>query len=102
MTRDDYQKAIDLTPVQEKAFDKLRKAVDGCRKTNILFYQCMESLGALNGNNVESVTDEGYRFLGESDPAPQEACLQYLDFPVVKTERSWLDDDHCVVLRKGK
>lgn len=90
----EYQNAIGLTLGQKKAFDSLKKAITQCKKANILFYQNLESLGALNGNKVERITDK------ITDPdVSDEACLQYLLFPVVKTECSWADDDHYVILK---
>lgn len=97
MTKEGYQEAIELTPAQKKAFKSLQIAIKQCRKSRICFYQCLESLSALNGNNVERITDR------DTDPeVPEEASLQYLDYPTVKIECGWADDTHYVVLRRTR
>ena len=96
MKRDEVQKLIELTPEQDKAFSALSKAVKRCRKENILFYQCMETLGALNGNNVDSILcpdDRG------GERGSEEMSLHFLSFPCVETECSFADDTHYVVLK---
>lgn len=91
MTEDDYQDAIDLTHKQELAFNALVRAVKRCESENIYFYQCLEKLNALNGNNVLAVTDDG----GDFD-SPN--CLQALGCPSVETACSFADDSHYVEL----
>ena len=87
-----YQELIELTPEQKKAWTQLVRAVNRCKKEKIYFYQNLDSLGGLNGRNVAEVVD-GLNTRGD---APN--CLQYLDYPTVKTSCSFADDDHFVIL----
>lgn len=89
-TAEEYQDAIELTPEQKKAFTALVRAVNRCKKENIYFYQCLETLGALNGNNVRCVDEGG--------PCGAPNSLQHMDFPKVRTECSFADDTHYVTL----
>lgn len=89
-TEEEYQEAIKLNPVQARAFAALKKAFKSCRKANIYFYQNMQTLGALNGNNVKRV-DEG----GDID-APN--CLQFKDYPTIQSEHAFADDTHYITL----
>jgi len=97
MSRDEefYQAAIELTTAQAKAFVALQRAVKACEKANVFFYQNLESLGALNGNNVHSVgcSDD---FSGHDIDSPN--CLQYKSFPTVRTACSYADDNHFLLL----
>ena len=99
MNRDDdfYQQAIELTPEQVKAFSSLKRAVGKCRRANILFYQCLETLGGINGNNVKSICgDSDIEFRGLDSESPN--CLQFKLYPSVVTECSFADDNHFVLL----
>jgi hypothetical protein len=96
-TEEDYQAAIQLTNSQSKAFGKLKAAIALCKKTNILFYQNLETLGALNGNNVAYIgTDSDREFLNMGSEEP--CCLQFKDFPIVTTSCSFADDNHFIKL----
>ena len=97
LTEDDYQDAIDLNYEQALAFAALRRAVKRCRDTNIYFYQCLDTLGALNGDNVSSVICNEDHPDGNNAEAPD--CLQCKHFPSVTTDCSFADDNHFVVLR---
>ena len=73
------------------------RAVKKCKKENIYFYQCLENLGDLNGNNVFDIQTDIEHPNGNSlDPD----CLQVLSFPEVKTVCSFSDDNHFVVLKE--
>ena len=89
-TEQEYQDAIDLTPEQVKAFTALKKAVTRCEKENIYFYQNLETLHALNGNNVRTIE------IGGDSLAPN--CLQYKFYPGIMITCSFADDNHYVVL----
>ena len=98
MTKEEVQQKIELTPNQKKAFNELEKAVKECRKTNIWFYQVLETLNALNGNNVQSVEcidDPANKGIIYEDPRN----LQYLNYPGIETECSFADDTHIVKLK---
>lgn len=48
-----------LTPEQEKAFRALARAHKKCQKLNIKFYTVLETIHALNGNEIKKVlTDD--------------------------------------------
>lgn len=63
LTAEDVQELICLTPRQQKAWDGLVKAVKLCKKEKIWFYQVLETLSGLNGNNVKDVRCEEDRIL---------------------------------------
>ena len=96
-TQEDVQEKINLTKAQEKAFNALTRAVKKCKEENIFFYQVLEHIGALNGNNVRSVAniEEFENIRGHEDPR----ILDYLYFPTAKTSCSWTDDTHIVLLK---
>lgn len=54
-------KALELTDIQEKAFNKLRKALAECGKSGIKFIGMEEFHYAFNGNNLESDRDYIWR-----------------------------------------
>lgn len=75
----------------------LVKAINRCRKEGILFYQVLDKLHGLNGNNVDVVVDDSNKHLHEL----REDCnLQYMCLPTVKTECSFADDTHFVILEE--
>ncbi len=94
-----YQNKIDLNPAQRRAWTVLAKAIKQCKKENIYFYQVLETLSGLNGNNVEAVDEEEgyYQLRSETD---ENASLQELDYPSVNTSCSWADDTHYVTIKK--
>lgn len=97
MSPEDYQQAIDLTPEQKRAFSSLKRAVTRCRQANVYFYQVLDTLNALNGNNVQSViTDEDAQSRGFTRDHP--SCLAFLDYPHVETTGAFADDAHFIVL----
>ena len=100
MTQDEVQELIDLNPAQKKAFNSLIRAVNKCRKENVYFYQVLESLHALNGDNVDAVVcpdDLLYKGCNTSGH-DEERNLQFLSFPTIDTTCSFADDTHYVVL----
>lgn len=101
VTKEDVQRKISLTSKQSKAFASLVRAVGRCRKENIFFYQNLETLSALNGLNVASVTDSigMHRSVRDFNEDNDPRCLQRLYYPSVKTECSWTDDNHYVILK---
>lgn len=98
MDQEQYQDKIKLTETQRKAWTQLVRAINKCKKENIYFYQVLETLCGLNGNNVHCVEgDTDFDHRGKTSNSPD--CLQYLDFPTVKTTCSFADDNHFVVLK---
>ena len=107
LTQEEVQEKINLTPKQKKAFDSFIRAVKRCKKENIYFYQVLESVGALNGNNVDSVDEEEYYFMMYPEkrrPSVDEefdsTCLHNLDYPEINITCSWADDTHYVKLKE--
>jgi len=95
LSTDEVQELINLTPDQAKAFRKLELAVKACRKSNIYFYQVLEHLGALNGNNVRSVENEEYSTFDSGGPRDLNTELIC---PTVITDCGFADDTHVVIL----
>jgi len=95
--QDYYQEKIELTESQQKAWKSLERAIKKCKKENIYFYQVLETLHGLNGNNVETIDTNVENPGGINSDAN---CLQFLDYPYVKTSCSFADDDHFVVINQ--
>ncbi len=88
----DYQEAINLNEEQKKAWKQLVRAINKCKKEHIFFYQCLEDLGGLNGNNVSTIGID-------SGDYGDDNCLQGLSYPRVETSCSFADDNHFVILK---
>ena len=86
---DDINELCELTDEQRKAFASLKRAYKKCLKTNIIFHQVLDTLHALNGNNVDKVDD-----------FKTEYNLDYITVDSMKTVCSWADDTHYVHLKK--
>lgn len=91
--KEDIEDLIELNHEQSKAFKRLQRAVRDCRKLNVYFYQNLETIYGLNGDNVKSIVgaeetdfeDSGVRNIGN-----------YL-MPEVRTTDSFADDQHHVL-----
>jgi hypothetical protein len=92
----EYQDAINLTPKQEKAWKKFEAAVRELKKEHVYLHQVLSTVGGLNGNNVERVTDVSEI----DDPHNHPGCLHWLDFPYIDVTDAWADDTHVVILKK--
>jgi hypothetical protein len=96
MTAQDY---VDLTPEQQKAWDRLAKAVKDFRKAGGDFYVVLQSMHGFNGKHIHCVQ-------GEGDPTHQ--CEYFstgsVDLPVIYQNGfcSFADDPHEFVLKPGK
>ena len=101
MSKDDefYQEKINLTPAQVKAWTQLVRAVGRCKKENIYFYQCLETLCGLNGHNVHEVGDSISLPGGMDLLSP--SCLGNKCYPQVETSCSFADDDQMERLMAG-
>ena len=95
MDKEQVEELIKLNPEQQNAFNRLKRAVAACKKSNIYFYQVLESLHCLNGDNVQTVEDIDRTDFKYEDPRN----LQYLNYQTVKTDCSWADDTHVVILK---
>ncbi|EED1928064.1 hypothetical protein EF220_RS21335 [Escherichia coli] len=69
------QELIDLTPEQEKAWNRLVKAVKDFRAAGGKFYSVLDTLSAYNGEHVASIDAPGLT--------------------------SWADDWHGITLKDG-
>jgi hypothetical protein len=97
----DYQKAIDLTEEQEKAWKSLERAIKKCKKENIYFYQVLDSIGGLNGDNVLTIYDDCQKLISSHYKFnDDENCLNCtLDYPSISVVSGWADDCHYVRLK---
>ena len=59
-TVEQVQEKVNLTAKQKKAWAQLVRAVNKCKEENILFYQVLETLMGLNGNEVIAVENAEY------------------------------------------
>jgi len=93
------QEAIELTAEQKKAVASLRRAFRKCQDAGVKFYCVLDSLGFLNGHNVEKVGDES-DFGGENPMRCSSDLNQTLYFPSIYAPDldSWADDTHYVAL----
>jgi hypothetical protein len=94
------QERIDLTPNQDKAFKELILAIKKCKKANVYFYQVLETLYALNGNQVGEVVDDiDLSHTNRRHLEDEEHHLGYKQLPSVKTTCSWADDAHYAIMK---
>lgn len=96
---DEVQELINLTPEQLRAWRSLERAVSKCKKVNIYFYQVLDKLNGLNGNNVlriMSLEETEYNYKCSRD------LNSSLDYPSIETADSWADDTHIVILKDRK
>ena len=85
------QELIDLTPEQEKAWNRLVKAVKDFRAAGGKFYSVLDTLSAYNGEHVASIdNDKGYHTASVYMPS--------IDAPGLT---SWADDWHGITLKDG-
>ncbi|HFO4433835.1 hypothetical protein N5T01_00115 [Escherichia coli] len=78
------QELIDLTPEQEKAWNRLVKAVKDFRAAGGKFYSVLDTLSAYNGEHVANIdNDKGYHTASVYMPS--------IDAPGLT---SWADDWH--------
>ena len=85
---EEIQGLIELNDKQTKAFKELKKAVEKCKEANIYFYQNLETLGLLNGNNVTGVVCRDSRTFQDAVPEcvfNEDRCLQFLSYDSVVT-----------------
>ena len=94
LTQEEVQEKIELTPKQKKAFDAFIRAVNRCNKENVYFYQVLDSISALNGNNVVDIDEVSNTSLWDS---PEN--LQWLEYPSIRVTCGWADDTHFVKLK---
>ncbi|WP_109391854.1 hypothetical protein [Proteus cibi] len=50
------QELIEMTPEQQRAFNRMRKAVKDFKKAGGRFYTVLDSIHGLNGNYVSDIT----------------------------------------------
>jgi len=89
------QESVTLTKEQSRAFNRLKKAVKACNDSNVYFYQVLDKVNALNGDNVEDVDNLEYTNIEYED----ERNLQYLSYPSVIMACGFADDTHVVILK---
>ena len=83
---------FDLTPEQQKAFNRLRKAYADCQKAGILFINNYGSLMAVDRDIISGYGDSTFHAEGLSEVSildagePSENCL--------KIANEWTDDEH--------
>ena len=97
---DDLQEAIDLNEEQKKAWKSLESAVKKCKKANIYFYHVMETLGALNGDNVEAIVVTECDLTYDRTKHNPDNSLDFLIFPTLQNSESFADDTHWIVLKE--
>jgi len=93
---EELQEAITLTVEQESAWKYLERAVKKCKAANIYFYHVLETLGALNGDNVDKIIctecDPDFDILIDENAN----SLQQLVYPTLQISESFADDTHWV------
>jgi hypothetical protein len=99
MTQDDYQEAIELTRDQQQAFKAFERAYKKCVNSGIYFYQVLDSICALNGNNVLGIEDRA-ELKSDGHKLSDESNLNYLNYPEFTAFSGWADDTHYVKLRE--
>lgn len=102
LTQDEVQEKIDLTPEQQKAFAALERAVEKCRKLNIHFYQVLDSVGGVNGNNVYTIRCDADKGLSDVPEGVWDESRNFnngLSYPYFRLTDGFADDPHYVQLR---
>jgi hypothetical protein len=94
------QRLIDLNDKQKKAFSKFISAVKACQKANVLFYQVLETIHGLNGDNIVGIHD-GSPSVDYGKPTDRAHCLDDCSNPCVIVCDGWADDPHYVELEKS-
>ncbi len=51
MTEDEL---FELTPDQQRAFNRFKKAVKDCERLGVVFYCVLDNIGAIDGNKFDS------------------------------------------------
>ena len=106
LSEDEIYNLISLTARQVVAFEKLRKAFDDCKKENILLYQRVGRLTALNGNNVKGIHTDDDEYLSstpENIVGNHKRCLNFIILPPpIKTANEYADDNHYVQFKTDK
>ena len=100
MNVDSIQEEINLTDDQQKAFNTLKRAVKKCQESNIFFYHVMETLGALNGNNVDKIVVTECDLTFDPTEHTEDNSLQALIYPTLEISESFADDTHWVILKE--
>ena len=83
---DNLREKLDLTPEQLKAFNRMKRAFNDCKKLGVHFEQSHESLIALNGENVLSVEESNGDF-ADNEIDIQECSHNYFEIGV----NPWID-----------
>lgn len=85
------QELIDLTPVQEKAWKRLEKAVKDFRAAGGEFYSVLDTLSAYNGEHVSYINEDGAHHTAS-------VYMPSIDAPGLT---SLADDWHGITLKDG-
>lgn len=86
---------LDLTPEQLKAFNRMKRAFNDCKKLGVRFEQSHESLIALNGKNVLSVEESNGDF-ADNEIEIQDSSLNHFEIGVVP----WIDVTVAVTVKE--
>lgn len=89
MSKFDQYNVSKLSDSQAKAFKSLQRAFKKCKKENILFYTVLETVHALNGNEV-SVVHDSINGNEISD------CIDLSNYIIDEGLAGWADDTHYV------
>lgn len=77
---------FDLTKPQEQAFNALKKAIQDCKKSGLLFYNNYGTLGVCDRKKVKAYND---------DPSPYEHEVNTFNpNEVILPCNEWADDSH--------
>lgn len=87
-----FEELVELTPAQQKAWNRLEKAFNDFKKAGGKFYTVLETVHGYNGKHVESIENEGdyslhLRTIG---PSISDGGLS-----------GFADDEHFVTFKRG-
>ncbi|MBH9740014.1 hypothetical protein [Vibrio navarrensis] len=91
-----YLKRLKLTPEQQKAFNRMKKAHADCKKLGVHFEMNSETVIALNGKHIESVSEGISEQFADNEIELQDSENETNTFYLTGT---WVDVDVCIKVK---
>ncbi len=86
---------LDLTPDQQRAFNRLKRAVKDCKKLNVFFHSVLGELSAYNGEFVDAAFNESTARSDCQDMKESVAYSDHIEYKnTVHIVAGFADDDN--------
>ncbi|MBE4621115.1 hypothetical protein [Vibrio navarrensis] len=92
----EHLKKLKLTPEQKKAFNRMKKAHSDCKKLGVHFEMLHETVIALNGEHIESVSEGIREQFADNEIELQDSMNATNSFYLTGT---WVDVDVCIKVK---